>query len=47
MNIRKYEGACLFGKTYVEYIDIKKCMYIELKMQCIWIIQGESFNFQL
>lgn len=25
----------------------QKCMYIELKIQCIWIIQGESFNFQL
>lgn len=27
----------------------QKCMYIELKMQCIWIIQGESLisNFKL
>lgn len=30
-------------------IHEQKCMYIELKMQCIWIIQGESLisNFKL
>lgn len=26
MNIRKYEGVCLFGKIYVEYMDKNVCI---------------------
>lgn len=46
MNIRKYEGLCLFGKTNMD-IHGQKCMYIEHKIYGLSRVNLLNSNFKL